>query len=589
LRRLIPQRPRTRRLLAAMAIVFLALALRIHGLGRESLFHDEIAQIGTYGGSLQEILLRAARHPQPPLDYWLGSLVGHPESDALVRLPAALFGAGSVAFLILYGARFLPGPAALLPGLLLALMPFSLYYSQHARPYSIAIFFTLFYLWTLDVALRRKRASWPSLLLLFFGATGFLWSRVFDPMMLIAAVMLVLALRTAADARREGAWRSDRQRLRLAALLVQTAALLAFLPLFRILLAGGRRWAGTGGNDPLSLIAKGISSFSPLPLFKSYLVQLDPLGFPLLPLVAGAVLLSLVSREWREDPLLSLVPPAFPVAAVLATLAFGSTSDFSLWRPAYAAWMLPLGTVSAAAALLFLWRRARARGPRPAAAVAVFIALLLGLGAWSAAAFKSSLKNEDWRGVCAHLRAATGPGQVIVFAGVVPSWGWEPTFYGFPRYYRGRTPLLSLDDVPELASRMAGQAIEPVFLVYHYRNYYLTPLSLYAPITTPRGEPDVGTGRLGDDSALDARLFNSFTVVRLRERKGDLAADAYRGLERILDDLPPGPHLGRIHLAAAFLGRSLGDPGWKEHRDRAREELGDDGRFRARLDLLRSR
>jgi len=85
-------------------------------------------------------------------------------------------------------------------------------------------------------------------------------------------------------------------------------------------------------------------------------------------------------------------------------------------------------------------------------------------------------------------------------------------------------------------------------------------------------------------------LFNSYAVVRLRQRTGDLARDTYAALERVLADYPQRPtHLARLHLAAAFLGRTLSAPSWREHRARAEEVLKDYPRFAPSLSLLQDR
>jgi 4-amino-4-deoxy-L-arabinose transferase-like glycosyltransferase len=63
---------------------------------------DEIRQTSFYANPLTEIIDNSASQNQPPLDYWLGHLVHFlTSSDFAVRLPAALFGTGSVLLLVI--------------------------------------------------------------------------------------------------------------------------------------------------------------------------------------------------------------------------------------------------------------------------------------------------------------------------------------------------------------------------------------------------------------------------------------------------------------------------------------------------------
>lgn len=594
----LPDSPRVRFWLAASAVLLLAFSLRVHGLGRESLFMDEIAQVVTYGKSPGEILQLAAGHPQPPLDYWIGNLMGNPDSDARVRIPAVFFGTGSVLLLMLLCSRFLPGPAAAIPGLLLALSPYSLYFSQQARPYSISIFFLLATLLALDRALRREKAGWPAWLLLFLCATAFLWSRVFTPMVTLVSLAAVLALAAVLSpgpggppepAAAGGRWWNQRRKRLFLSIAVFAGALLAFLPLFRLLLAKGsaRGWASTGGMDPFALVAKGLSSFTLVPLWKSYMAQLDPLGLILLPFVLAAVVLALAAPGWRKDPLLFLVPLALPVAGFVEILLFGATSTFDIWRPPFPIWMLPFALLSAFASLAFLGGSPWLKGRAPRWALAAFLVLCAGVSARAAVAEKSRLVNDDWRGLCSWLTRIERPDQVLFFGSVVPQYGWEPTFWGFPRYYKGGLQMAPLMDAPNYAARLAGARAEPVVIVYRFRNAFLTPTSPYPIFIAPKGEQEIGNGSLAADPELEVKLFNSFAVVRLREPQGDLGRDTYAILERVLADFPQQPaHLARLHYAAAFVGHALGEPSWARHRDLALAGLKADPLFRRSLELL---
>jgi 4-amino-4-deoxy-L-arabinose transferase-like glycosyltransferase len=78
-----------------------ALVIRLHHLDNESLWMDELRQVSYYPHSILKIIDDAASQSQPPLDYWIGHLVQFISTgDFAVRLPSALFGAGSVVLLM---------------------------------------------------------------------------------------------------------------------------------------------------------------------------------------------------------------------------------------------------------------------------------------------------------------------------------------------------------------------------------------------------------------------------------------------------------------------------------------------------------
>ncbi|MEN8261547.1 MAG: glycosyltransferase family 39 protein, partial [Pseudomonadota bacterium] len=132
-------------------VTMLALVLRIHHLDYESLFMDELRQVSYYSNSFIEIVGNAATTQQPPLDYWIGHIFFYfSQSDFSARLPAALFGTGSVWLIIKLAARDTPWVIAVSIGLLMALSPYHIYFSQDARPYAISIFFLLAFLCALE-------------------------------------------------------------------------------------------------------------------------------------------------------------------------------------------------------------------------------------------------------------------------------------------------------------------------------------------------------------------------------------------------------------------------------------------------------
>jgi mannosyltransferase len=119
-------------------LTVLAAALRLAFLGRWSLWLDELWTVyvaNRYG--LGNIAAPLDQHP--PLyyvwqNYWLR--LGH--SEAWLRLPSALAGAGAVAVLYLTGRALGQTRLGWLAGLLLAVSPIHVWYSREARMYGLA-------------------------------------------------------------------------------------------------------------------------------------------------------------------------------------------------------------------------------------------------------------------------------------------------------------------------------------------------------------------------------------------------------------------------------------------------------------------
>ena len=188
---------RRAKLIAALLLFFFALGIRVYDLTDESLWMDELRQVSYYSDPFKQIIYDAASQNQPPLDYWIGHLVHFFASgDFAVRLPSALFGAGSVLMIFITVSRFCSLSVSLFWGLLSALLPFNLYYSQEARPYSIAVFLFLCVLWFLDQLLAGHRKVFIKTIVLLFFSTAFLYSRSLFPLVITVTLLLVLAVRS---------------------------------------------------------------------------------------------------------------------------------------------------------------------------------------------------------------------------------------------------------------------------------------------------------------------------------------------------------------------------------------------------------
>src|SRR6185369_1828361 len=122
----------------------------------------------------------------PPLDYILDRFfeVFRP-GDAARRIPAVLWGTGSVLLLAALMARRAGRGAGMLAGAFLALAPFHVRYSQEFRPYSLGVFLVLLSLVLLDRFLERPGAA--RLAALYFGCLAAMYALYLGALVLAVA------------------------------------------------------------------------------------------------------------------------------------------------------------------------------------------------------------------------------------------------------------------------------------------------------------------------------------------------------------------------------------------------------------------
>lgn len=132
--------------LIPLAIVLLALGLRLYRLDAQSLWNDEGTSVALAQRDLPTITRNAAGDIHPPLYYYLlhvwVRLVG--QSEFAVRSLSALAGAALVGATYVVGQRLFGRLAAIVAALVSALSPFQIYYSQEARMYVFVSLFGLF-------------------------------------------------------------------------------------------------------------------------------------------------------------------------------------------------------------------------------------------------------------------------------------------------------------------------------------------------------------------------------------------------------------------------------------------------------------
>jgi uncharacterized membrane protein len=140
------------------SIMMLAAGLRLFRLGNESFWADELGQIIVAQNDVWDTILKSANHRgSTPLDYIIthGMLyIG--KGEAILRLPAVIFGVGSVLLIALLGTRLFNSNVGLTAAIILAMAPIHIYFSQELRFYSLATFTILATVFSFILAIERN-------------------------------------------------------------------------------------------------------------------------------------------------------------------------------------------------------------------------------------------------------------------------------------------------------------------------------------------------------------------------------------------------------------------------------------------------
>jgi hypothetical protein len=533
------------------------------------LWIDELLQVSFYAHPFDQIARYAAHQQQPPLDYWIGyGAYAFSSTDFALRLPSALFGVGTVFFITLLVRGLCSLPVAYGAGILAALLPFNIYFSQEARPYSIAIFLFLALLWAVTRLLNASKSTREKILTLFLISVAFLHSRGIEPLVITVVLVLVLAARLAYQIPTHGMGRTYPRRATLYAIAALGLALGLYLPTFRILLAVGDAYLSQQSSLlNLDTLLAGIRDFSLQPILMSFAFQTEPLTYPLLLLL----LLSPV-MVWRTGLRLShelsvLGVLLVPGISLLHIFVFQACTDMH-FKPQYAFYLLPLTLILSALAFQGLWDEAGTlKNGKFLSALLLVLAVFMVL--WtvnSTLASRGFKKKEDWKGLCRHLAETYGPKQILLFDTLVPYGSWEGNFYGFRRYYGGSSKRLVVAQIPSVCGEMVTMDQGPVLILYHRAELCLTPRSLYGRLLPPDSRPEYFSIRHSEtDPVVSVASFTGFHVLSLKEKNHSTAEDAYHLLSASLSLLPRGSSVIDLHLALAGLARVLGLPDWEKH------------------------
>jgi 4-amino-4-deoxy-L-arabinose transferase-like glycosyltransferase len=416
----------------AFFVVVVAAVPRIQCLGCQSLWLDEVltAEAGrrsTAGGALAVAASWIDQSPLPYLLTW--ALRGLGPDEFAIRLPYAIGGVLAVLAMYVLATSLFGRLAGVLGGVLMAVLPYAVYYSQEARSYILLILLTTVLMHVAYRAAGRQHAvDW--FLLAVVGSLSLYVGYL--AVATLAAAYAYIAVVVLADGFRRAREPADRPAIRslgpplagaTISALVTVASFLPWAPNFVAFL--GRRDLGFGR----------VTTDGPATLDQvvGVLGQLDLHGLGLALFVAGMVtaLVMLTTGRWRA----ALIPLLFLFIPLAGFLLLAGDGIVQIW-PRYFSILYPpivllmgLGIVGLAETSALAWRRVRRSGIEGRKALVarslVAIPLAIALAASSLAAVQAAQrtpKGSDYRGAVDRMLLADPVHPVVVVIGPNAAW-----------------------------------------------------------------------------------------------------------------------------------------------------------------------
>jgi mannosyltransferase len=439
--------------LLLVAILLLALGLRVHRIGAQSLWNDEGTSIALAQRDAVTIARDAARDIHPPLYYWLlsGWVDVAGTSEAAVRSLSAGLGVLLVALIFALG-RFLAGRwTGLAAAFLAAINPFQVYYAQEARMYMLlavwaALAFYAALRWAAQASSHGVGSSpqrWG--LLYVLAAAGGLYTHYAFPLVVLAvnlviAVQIVLEWKTApTDGRSRLLWW----------LAFQGAAGLLFLPWLPAAYVQLTTWPQP--TAAYSLLA-ALTRTSQLLIMGPATAAWSQTLLYILPFV---LLLRPIARSPRLPRPVAYLAPVLWLIVPLA-LIFG----LRLFKDAYLKFMLvtsPAFCLLAGRVLVPFFQRPRWLKVAESALYGLLWALLILASLTGLRSYYDdpAYARDDYRAIAGYIEAAGRPGDAIL----LNAPGQQEVF-GY--YYDGALPVHPLPESRPLdpaATRQSLQAL----------------------------------------------------------------------------------------------------------------------------------
>ncbi len=409
-------------------------ALRLWGLGRESLWHDEAWSWYLVHDSIGDLFRRLAREDaHPPLYFlllWPWAKLG--DTEAMLRLPSALLGIASLPLVYRLGRTLAGVREGLVAMAFLAVSPFHVRYSQEARSYALLFFLCLLSL-DLLVALRRSPRDRRLWIAMAAVTAAIVYTEYLGVFFILGEIALVVA------------WGRGDRAFAMRCLTAAAASCVLFLP-----------WAPAAWGH-VSQVGGGFWLPKPVPAvlgmeFSRMLVY--PHGITATMGTAGSLPGALLA-------LCAAVPAVGTLALGLGASRLARQSELAPWAWATtlpvllmiaAGFFIPIfcarGLIFVLGPLLALAAVGATALPRTAGRIAIAAVLLSAVP--GLASIHGAVHKEDWRAAVGFLRERAAPGDLVLvhegFLGVNLRYYWRD---------RGTVEVVEVDQGLDEAATMA--------------------------------------------------------------------------------------------------------------------------------------
>jgi 4-amino-4-deoxy-L-arabinose transferase-like glycosyltransferase len=452
---------RREEIIALVVLSVAALALRLAGLGSESIWLDEATSIWLAKKSIPDMIRWTAVDIHPPLYYAILHLwLALGDGEAQVRLLSVLCGVLSVAALFLLARRICNPWTAFASAALLAVSPLHVWYSQETRMYAMLAMWAILSTYALLLALLDgRRRAWLAYVVFTILS---LYTHYYTFFVLLFQILAGVYLLWQGSIQRQSLWRL---------LVALTVAGLAFVPWLPTLVnqvqSGGGSWVARTGVPGVGTLAATAANYTLGPDISVYPPLLRRLAYLLYGFACAAGAVSIIHRPARTAAAIGLIWLAAPLGVAWLVSQIKPLYSLRYLLPFLAPYYILIG--QGIDILRTGWPPGSvSRGSRTVWAAALACLLMIGLAGVIGSATRQ--QATDWREISSYIIERSEANDIVLF---VPGWNDKP----FDYYARGRmalegdTPIpVPVDGIPSLIeAKTSGHT--RVWLVYAEGHY----------------------------------------------------------------------------------------------------------------------
>lgn len=378
-----------------IAIVVLALSIRLYGISKESYWLDETMSVRQTQIPYADTIRLLHNDIHTPLYFTLlwGWIRLFGSGEYATRLLSTLFGIGAVIALFFFGRKYLSEKAGLIAAAILAASPLALFYSQEVRPYSLFLLLAIISMHCYLSLLRKFCIKNSSLYIL--ATLGLLYTHLFGVLVILVQTLHFIS---------------------------KKKNILKFFALQAINLIGILPWiiSSTHYTDSVRYL-KWIST----PTLKSLLsVYADLAGSAILLVLFIAIIIFGTYKKRKFDHLLFLwllVPPLF--------MFLSSQTILPVFHVRYVIFVVPAIALLVAESILNITKKQL-----------VHIGILLIILALSTALViehERRIDKDDWRTFSTFMHEQRTRGDILI---IFPFYQMDPlTYYYDPQCFKSTT------------------------------------------------------------------------------------------------------------------------------------------------------